>query len=295
MSDDKKKPLMTKSDREKAEKNKVLAKEKEKENEEGFDEEEGEEEGGDTIYFNRRMGDMQAPAGAWMVSFTDVMALMLTFFVMLFAMSHPKEENWEEFSTAVNKEFNKFYGKPLNRAHVDTISIAKIDRNQALDLNYLQAILSGILEEESMLKDVQLIMQPHSLVISFPDSLLFNAGDSALKDSGSRALYAIGATLMRIRNRIEVSGHADPRPVSVKSRYNSNWELSLARALSVAAALENVGYQKSILVRGHSSGRYTDLPEYIAESQRLDLARRVDVVIMEDDGKKPLSLGSLTF
>ena len=295
MADEEKKTLMTKSDREKAEKEKKLAQAKVQDEEEDFEDEEGEGEENDTIYYNRRMGDMQATAGAWMVSFTDVMALMLTFFVMLFAMSHPKEETWEEFSTAVNKEFNKFYGKPLNRGHVDKISIAKIDRNQALDLNYLQAILSGILDEESMLQDVQLIMQQNSLVISFPDSLLFNAGNAALKDSGSKAIYAIGATLMRIRNRIEVSGHADPRPVSVKSRYNSNWELSLARALSVAAALENVGYRKSILVRGHSSGRYTDLPDYIAESQRLDLARRVDVVIMEDDGNKPLSLGSLTF
>jgi len=82
-----------------------------------------------------------------------------------------------------------------------------------------------------------------------------------------------------------VVGHTDPRPVR-GGAFASNWELSLARAANVAAVLENVGYKRAITVRGHASARYYDLPETMSNQERLDLSRRVDVVVMEDDGKR---------
>jgi chemotaxis protein MotB len=87
---------------------------------------------------------------------------------------------------------------------------------------------------------------------------------------------------------MELVGHADPRPVeAVKgSLYESNWDLSLARAVAVAAALDKVGYNQPVAVRGASSGRYEDLQGIVDEKQRLDLSRRVDIDIMNHDGRR---------
>ncbi len=235
-------------------------------------------------YYNRRSGD-RGGNSLWLVSFTDVMALMLTFFVLMFSMSHPKKEQWEEFKQEVQENFNKFQGRPLNRGAEDTINIEKVNFSKALNLNYLETIIRNMMEEEPSLRRIKMIPADQSLIISLPQNLLFDIGQAEVAEQGTRALYILAGTLSRVKNRIEVVGHTDPRPVR-GGTFESNWDLSLARAANVAAVLENVGYKRPITIRGHASARYYDLPETMSEQERLDLSRRVDVVVMEDDGQR---------
>ena len=109
-----------------------------------------------------------------------------------------------------------------------------------------------------------------------------------VKSQANQALFTLAGALGRIKNRVEIVGHTDPRPVS-GGQYPSNWELSLARATNVAAVLENVGYEQDVVVRGQASGRYDDLPDTVNAADRLDLSRRVDIVVMEDDGRRSLT------
>ncbi len=239
-----------------------------------------------TRRFRRRMGDETGRGKSmWLISFTDIMALMLTFFVLLFAMSNPKQKEWEEFTHNVQESFNRFYGRPLNRGAEDAVNIAKINFSQALDLRYLKALILNLIEQEKSLNVLRVIDNGSSLIVSLPQDLLFEAGQAQVRPQGNKALFTLAGTLRRIKNRIEIVGHTDPRPVTVDT-FPSNWELSLARAANVAAVLENVGYGRAVTIRGQASGRYDDLPESISESERLDLSRRVDIVIMEDDGRR---------
>ena len=110
--------------------------------------------------------------------------------------------------------------------------------------------------------------------MSLPSDLLFDAGKSDVNDRGRQALFSLGGALSRIKNRVEVIGHADPRPMQGETRaFSSNWELSLARAAQVAAVLESVGYRRHMIVRGLSSARYDELPVSMPEEERLSLAR----------------------
>lgn len=236
--------------------------------------------------FRRRASDNRGgTASTWLLSFTDVMALMLTFFVMMFSMSTPKHEEWQQFSKKVQENFNRFEGKSLNRGSQDAISIDRVNLSRALNLNYLQAIITNSAEKEPLLKNVQLIPNGDSLMISLPQNMLFEAGQANIKEEGAQALFALSATLSRIKNRIEVVGNTDPRPIT-GGEFSSNWELSLARAANVAAVLENLGYKRDITIRGHASARFEDLPVSMSMQERLDLSRRVDIVVMEDDGKR---------
>lgn len=235
--------------------------------------------------FGRRMGDTLPPTSMWLLTFTDVTALMLTFFVLLFAMSNPKQEDWEEFTQNIQQNFQRFEGAVNNRGKEDAINIARINFSEALDLKYLKALVENLIEQEPDLKVVRVINNGDSLIISLPQDLLFEAGQASVKPEANKALFTIAGTLERIKNRVEIVGHTDPRPVS-DSNFPSNWELSLARAANVAAVLENVGYDRPITIKGQASGRFDDMPETIPVSERLDLSRRVDIVVMEDDGRK---------
>ena len=236
--------------------------------------------------FNRRAGDKrQNISSTWLVSFTDVMALMLTFFVLLFSMSDPNKAEWEKLKDEYQENFSQNRGQPLNRGAQDTINIDKVNFSQALSLFYLKRLFITQIENSTVLASVEMMEIDGGLILSLPQQLLFEAGQASVKEAGVEALFELAGVLNRVKNRIEVVGHTDPRPVT-GGRFPSNWELSLARAANVAAVLENVGYNDAITVRGHASARFDELDTTLPIEQRLDLSRRVDVVIMEDDGKR---------
>jgi len=236
--------------------------------------------------FVRREGDQKSQSSSmWLVSFTDVMALMLTFFVLLFAMSNPDEEQFEQFKENMQKNFGKFQGEQANQGTQEAINIARIDFNEALNLQYLEVLISNLIEKNPELKAVRIMQNAGRLILSFPQEMLFESGGATLKPQASQTLYALVNTLRRIRNSVEVVGHTDPRPIR-SEEFQSNWELSLARASNVSGLLKDVGYDKNILVKGYASGRYNDLPQEFSQEKRMDLSRRVDIVIREDDGKR---------
>lgn len=238
----------------------------------------------------RFVGDIRRSSGSevplWLISFTDVVALMLTFFVLLFSMSHPKEDAWTEMKMALIDQFASFYSEPLFQGRLDFIDLRMTAFQEALDLSYLETLLNTAVTENKSLSDIKLTNQGTHLVLSFPEKLLFSSGDDTITKTGDEAIFALTGVLSGIANRIEIIGHADPTPISGNAKFKSNWELSLSRALSVAGRIRDKGYDRSLRVIGASSGRYGDISDSFSESERKALSRRVDIVLMEDDGRK---------
>jgi chemotaxis protein MotB len=230
-----------------------------------------------------------APVPLWLITFTDIMALMLTFFVLLYSMSVPEVEKWESMTSALNKGFSTLQTAKWYQGPQDTIDIEKLDFSTALDLNYLDALVKDMIAKNDNLKGVMLIQQEDRLVMSLPLDMLFEPGKSGVTVQGKKALFSLGGPLSRIRNRIEVFGHSEPGAAGAEgSSFSSDWALSITRAAEVAGVLENVGYSRPVTIRGYASARYEELPADMDETERLDLARRVDVVIMKDDGSQRL-------
>lgn len=247
---------------------------------------EEEEQSGSYLSTNRTRRDGEEESSAlWLITFTDVMALMLTFFVLLYSMSVPEEEDWKQVTQGMNNQFTQTFADQWSKGKQDVVNIEKIDFTEALDLGYLDSVLTNVIERDSRLQNINIIPQTDHLVVSVPQELLFNSGQAEVSGKGKQVLFALGNALTRIKNRIEIIGHSDPAPIErAGGRFASNWELSLARAGSVALTLENGGYERPMAVRGLSSSRYDDLPAEMGEEQRLSLARRVDIVVMKDDG-----------
>ncbi len=220
----------------------------------------------------------------WLITFTDVMALMLTFFVLLYSMSVPQEEKWDEISTALSSKFSRLESKSYNSGSQDAVPIDKIDKSRALDLGYLKVIVTNIIDENKI-DGVLVFQNDNRLIVSLPSNLLFKSGSAEVNLEGKKALFALGGALSRVKNRIEVVGHTDPQPItSTSGLYKTNWELSLARSTSVASILNDVGYTRSMVVRGVSSARFEELSDDVPEQERYNLSRRVDIVLMNDDG-----------
>ncbi len=222
----------------------------------------------------------------WLISFTDLMGITLTFFVLLFTMSGLATQEMPPLeSEQTIKEESKFAGAAQQAGPEDAISLNKIDFNQSLDLGYLKSVLEDTAASAPILEKVALVEDAPNkrLIVILPHDLLFEKGQADLTADGRKAVEALTGVLKNIRNGIEIVGHADPvQPVSAAGA--SNWDLSMSRALAVAGIMSSQGYKRPLPVKGYSSGLYESLPESIPAARREALSRRVDIIINFHDG-----------
>ena len=240
-------------------------------------------------------GDQEGQSQAWLVSFTDVMALMLTFFVLLFSMSDPDKDAWDGMTTALKTEFYTEYGARFRAGSEKSFSLKHIGSNEALDLGYVEKIILSDIDENEALRKVWFTLQKDRLILSVPVDFLFAGDDDTLSDEGRETLYAVAGILRRIRNRIEIQGHVIPRISSAGERYQRQWEASMQKAATVAAVFEAVGYRRNITISGYSSALYDSLDQATDAQERREVADRVDIIIMSDDGEKRTFTPDLIF
>jgi len=219
---------------------------------------------------------------AWMITFTDLVSLMLTFFVLLFSMSSIKVDRWNDVIDALSQSLNPSSTKAQSSA-TSSFNIATLFRKRAINLDYLSSVLEEAVANDELLASSQLMRLEDRLVIALPGDLLFQPGNAVLADDAKKALFNLGGVLRNIGNQIGINGHTDPAPPT-RSQYTSNWELSMGRATAVANALKRSGYTEDIISFGYASSRYKELPE-MPEAERRVLGRRVDIVVFPTVGE----------
>lgn len=219
---------------------------------------------------------------SWMLIFTDLVSLMLTFFVLLFSMSAPKADAWNNIVSALSQSL-----KPSDRLSqteaASSFDISTLSMRRAINLNYLASVLEKAMTSDKLLKNAQLMRFEDRLVIGLPGDRLFNSNDAVLSNDAKKALSNLGSILKNIGNQIGTNGHTDPAPLK-ESQYTSNWELSMGRATAVANALKRSGYKEDIISFGYASGRFLELPD-LPEGERRVMGRRIDIVVYPTVGE----------
>lgn len=224
----------------------------------------------------------RGPSKAWMITFTDLVSLMLTFFVMLFAMSNVKVDKWDSMIDALSQSLNASGTKAVVVSSAE-YNVATIVRKQAINLVYLASVLEKTVAEDEVLAHSRIMRLEDRLVIALPGDLLFAPARADLSEKARAAVFILGGVLRNIGNQIGINGHTDPiSPTG--GAYASNWELSMARAAAVANALRRSGYAEDIIAFGFADSRFSQLPD-LPTDQRHALGRRVDIVVMPNAGE----------
>ena len=222
------------------------------------------------------------PVGTWLVTFSDVIALLLAFFVMLFSMSEINMEKWNQI-IGVQSSPEKLEEEVQTQLHVAK-SIPKFELKSALSLDYLAHVLEEHLTGDIFLKSAIVHRLDGLVVVSLPSDTMFASGEIELQKNAKEALFRMGDVIASIGNRIDVRGHTDPELLSDKN-FDSKWVISLARAAAVANELRRTGYARQLPIYGLADTRFNDLDAQIPEKMRYELARRVDIVIHPHSGR----------
>lgn len=205
--------------------------------------------------FNRRRHDnSKKGAPLWMVTFSDLVTLILVFFVLLFSMSQIDAIKFKAIADSFKeRQILEFYpsiipsNEPPSDSAVDPDTGA--DKKQGSDGDSKGSLeetsLGQLLEEvetfldENGLEDVIVATRnERGVIIVLPEKVLFPTGEATILSSAEPFLNKVGELLANMPNMIKVEGHTDNRPIN-NFRYPSNWELSSARASSVIRYLIN--------------------------------------------------------
>jgi chemotaxis protein MotB len=191
----------------------------------------------------------RAVSGAWMVTFTDLVALMLTFFVLLFSMSVVEQYKWQNLVRSLAGQLDSIQAHDKVKPAV-AFQIAQDLPQPGTDLNYLAPVIEQQLAAEPALARGAVRLQAGQVVLSLPAGTFFDTGSRALAPRANAAVYALSRLLQTLGNRVEIHGHEPGGATDGPA-----WDLSLARAAALADAVRERGYRSAIVARGYGSLR----------------------------------------
>jgi chemotaxis protein MotB len=249
----------------------------------------------------------------WMVTFGDLLMLLLTFFVLLLSMSSMDMkalkdmfsifggaigplELCDEKPVTARDIVHKGAGGHMELSDLDTISALKNHYRQIMEkrknipptnnLDVSEEILAMEADTEhseliESLKEVVGISEDErGVIITLQEMVLFDSGRADIKPNIFPLLDCIAEVLDPIPNDVLIMGHTDNVPTR-SDRYRSNWELSLYRALNVHSYFIE---KKSLSPERFAVGGYGDLrprfPNDTREGRQKN--RRVEIIIKKN-------------
>ncbi|WP_420429728.1 flagellar motor protein MotB [Algiphilus sp.] len=240
-----------------------------------------------------RVGGNSVPP--WMVTFADLMALMMTFFVLLYSYSKVDEEKYKAMVGSMATAFGGIQDIPSNsedaiegleagivsKDGAETQPIfdeqatlsASIDESSNQEQLY-RKLKSGLVEELQA-KRVIVEREGDSVIIRFPEKVSFRSGSDSLTPDAIPLIHRVAGMVRDGDYTVTVAGHTDDLPITTE-RFRSNWELSAARAVSVAHQVLDTQHipPEALQVSGFADARplvANDSAENRARNRRVEI------------------------
>ena len=219
----------------------------------------------------------------WLVSYADLVTLLLAFFTTLYAASNVDATKLAPLSASLQQAFN-VSTDPATAANgrpdiVPPVTI--VARRHSLD--DIRLTLDAELAQDVKDHRAEVTVDPRGLVVSMPEDSAFPVASIDVSPAALALVARVAAAVRRLPNGIRVEGHTDNVPIRTP-KYGSNWELSTARASSVVAYLiEHTGIEPARL----SAAGYGEFHPRAANDTQANRARnrRIDVIILEDHAR----------
>lgn len=229
----------------------------------------------------------------WLVSYADFITLLFGFFVVMYSVSQVSEQKYRVLSDTLASVFEGNTSLPTNLdKRLDQYPQDQQGKISGLspDINLVD---TQVLAEELEKALVHLVDPKHVSITATEDwvqidlnaNLLFASGSADPSDQARNIFRDIAAKLAPYDNEIEVSGHTDNVPIR-NAKFQSNWELSSARASSVVRLLADNGVEPEQL-SAVGNGEFRPIADNATEEGR-SANRRVVLMVARHAVPRPV-------
>lgn len=231
-------------------------------------------------------------SAGWLTTFNDLVTLLMVFFVLLFTMGSMDSQMMKEFQYALQSGLGILGAGSKVSIAVQQSQTRISQQGQLNQAKNVSAPEGEMVETESIDEAVgEFAAKPgvnvryseEGVHISFEDGLFFNFGKADINTSGFAFLDKMAVLIHKIPYAVRVEGHTDNVPIRT-NRYPSNWELSIARAVSVVKYFVNVGKVNPQRLSAVGYGESRSLVPNNSPANRAK-NRRVEIVLSTEGEK----------
>ena len=229
----------------------------------------------------RKKQEEQSPGSpAWLTTYSDLVTLLLCFFVLLFSFSTVDAQKFK----AIMSSFQGGSGVLDGGTVIDPPVPVDEEEEVESDLMDLVEYLEEYAETLGLGNKITIEIEERGIVVRFMDDVFFDSGSAKIKTESFEILKEVAELLNReefVNRQIRVEGHTDSDPILRSSKYPTNWELSSDRATNVLRYLVEIELMDGERVSSSNYSYYrpivpNDTPENKAKN------RRVDIIILKD-------------
>jgi len=225
--------------------------------------------------------EVEEGAPLWVVTFGDLMSLLMCFFVLLLSFSEMDRKKYKMVSGSMAQAFGIQRKKPVFESPRGQKMIAK-EFDQAVIITKIEESIKPIIDEikneyEELKDAVELEIGEDTVTIRMMGETTFDTGKAELRPVFRMLLKKIGAVLGQTKGEIIIAGHTDNVPLS-GGLFGSNLGLSMARAGSVAEYLLRTTSIDPTRLSTMGFGEYRPLASNdTAQGRRKN--RRVEIIV----------------
>lgn len=218
-----------------------------------------------------------------MTTFSDLMSLLLTFFILLYSMSSVSAEKFEAAAKSMQSAFGGGESMIEGSTVVD-IETEKITETseETIDPELVKMYneVVAFLEMKEMTSQASVEYDQDGIYVNIQESILFGSGSAIIADSGKNTLNDLGELIQQFDNSVVIEGYTDNVPMN-NNNFSSNWELSTGRALSVLRYLSEERNVDPTRLAAKGYGEYHPIVPNDSESNKAK-NRRVNIVLVYD-------------
>jgi chemotaxis protein MotB len=225
-----------------------------------------------------------APAGApeWMVTFGDMMSLLLCFFVIIVSMSEVKEDKrFQKVTESIKRAFG--YKTSVGVTPGDNVPTNSIEEElidwviKEVELNKGRSKEKGIEGDEPSVRMVR-----EGVEYAIGGQLSFEAGKARLRDGARKELAMFSKLLEGLNTKIRVKGHASLKdPSFYKPKFESLDALSYARGLAVKNHLISLGIPEARITVEACGANEPIINQALTDVEHAQ-NRRVSIIVTEN-------------
>ncbi|MEX3620146.1 OmpA/MotB family protein [Paenibacillus glucanolyticus] len=198
----------------------------------------------------------------WMITYADLITLLLIFFVVMYAMSRLDTEKYKLVTQSLQATFQSgdsilemgsgITGTADTENHKNpppqtAVTEDKEEDNgeaplterelafraQEEELANFMGLIQQYVKDNQLEEDIFISDEPQGIAITLSDRFLFDVGKAELKSGAAPVLGKLASLFGDLNTTVSIEGHTDNVPIGRHSSYKDNWELSGARAMSV--------------------------------------------------------------
>lgn len=220
---------------------------------------------------------IEPTAPFWMVTYGDMVTLLLTFFILLISFSNMDEIKFNAAARSLQGALGVLEEQKME------LQIMQEPPGGEDDLLLRTDVYDRLQEFEKQMADnidqgdITVDFVKNGLMIQMGSRLLFDVADASLKKDSYAILNALAETIKDHAAEVLVGGHTDDIPISTPE-YASNWELSGARAMSVVRYLIEKGGVPPKILAATAYGEYRPIVPNASPADR-QINRRVEFLV----------------